>query len=171
MPSKKWMFVLQSLPTASGWVFNVSVMVFMSVSPLRRLRLACAGLSPLLNHTLPRCLCDLSCFAFTHVAVLVHGWPFNQCCQRLVNSARILSCPFLCIATPPKCLKLLKFLLQDRGPLGLGNNANGWRFLWPPLPLRLRHCCRLQSCWSKGKGEATKNGATRYTDMPVGRCN
>ena len=60
--------------------------------------------------------------------------------------------PFLCIATPPKCLKLLKFLLQDRGPLGLGNNANGWRFLWPPLPLRLRHCCRLQACWSKGKG-------------------
>ena len=73
--------------------------------------------------------------------------------------------PFLCNATPPMCLIILKFLAQGRRlglflqlletfvlgfglGLGLGNAANGWRYLGPPL----RHCCRLQACWSKGKG-------------------
>ena len=57
--------------------------------------------------------------------------------------------PFLCNATPPMFLIILKFLSQGLGlGLGLGNAANGWRYLGPPL----RHCCRLQACWSKGKG-------------------
>ena len=89
---------------------------------------------------------------------------------------RLVVRPFLCNAAPPIFLIILKFLSQRLGIFliilkflsqRLGIAANGWRYLGPPL----RHCCRLQACWSKGKGEATKNGATRYTDMPVGRCN
>ena len=127
----------------------------MSVSWLWRLRVACLGLAPLLNHTLPRCLCDPSAFNFSNFAVWVPGWSIDHCCQRLA------------IATPPMFLIILKFLSQGRRlglflqlletfalgfglglGLGLGNAANGWRYLGPPL----RHCCRLQACWSKGKG-------------------
>ena len=63
--------------------------------------------------------------------------------------------PFLCNATPPMCLIMLKFLAQGRRlglflqllgtfvfgfglGLGLGNAANGWRYLGPPLI----HCCQ-----------------------------
>ena len=42
--------------------------------------------------------------------------------------------PFLCNATPPMFLIILKFLSQGLGlGLGLGNAANGWRYLGPPL--------------------------------------
>ena len=77
--------------------------------------------------------------------------------------------PFLCNATPPLCLTILKFLVQGLGPiLGGRGELPRRRYLGPPLI----HCCRLQACWSQGKGEeVTKNGATCYRDMPVGRCN
>ena len=82
--------------------------------------------------------------------------------------------PFLCNATPPMFLIILKFPSQGRRlglflqlldtfdlglGLGLGNAANGWRYLGPSL----RHCCRLQACWSKGKGGRLRRMEPRAT--------
>ena len=132
MPSKKRKFLKPSLPTASGWVSKVAVMLFMSVSFFKgesRLHGIVAFVEP---HVAPLLVRPIR-FQFLQLCCLGARMVDRPLLPTASNlGTHLVFRPFLCNATPPMFLIILKFLSQGLG-LGLGNAANGWRYLGPPL--------------------------------------